>query len=739
MPKPQGFKASTASLSAPTGGWNARDSIANMPPLDAVVLDNMWVTPTDVQLRLGYKKLTTGINGQVNTLLNYASSTTQKLFAAAGTSIYRTDTDPATPVKTITNSKFQYTNVSNAGGHFLTAVNGVDQPILYDGTDWINVAGTNTAQSIIALTHVDAVATATTAQPHGLFTGNKITITGAMPVEYNGTFVITKITNTRFSYTMDSIPASNSTNTGVFPIQSITYQGTRPLDSITHVTNVATATAPQPHNLTTGMQIVISGASPTEYNGTWTVTVTTPTAFTFTRTADFTADATTAGSFTTSVVAISTATTPVPHTLTTGNTVTISGCVPPEYNGTWTILVTSPTTFQFVTNATPNSDATTLGTYLVSDAVYTVKYAITGVDPADLINVNLFKNRLYYTEKNSMRVWYLDTDAVSGVAKVLDFGGIASSGGYIQAMGTWTIDAGQGVNDYAVFATSMGEIIVFEGDNPNDAATWALRGVWQLGFIFERRCFFKWSGDLLLLSQDGLTPLASALQSSRLDPRVALTDKIYYAVSQAASLYSSFYGWQIHYYAAENMLIINVPTSVGYTQFCMHTISKSWCSFSGIEAACWELSNDQMYFGGNGYVGHFWSAYDDNGSNINAEIQQAYTYFDNPGELKRFTMVRPIFRADNGIPAVLAGINTDFAVQNNLGGISFNPTDNKIGTWDNAKWDESVWGGGYQITKNWQGVTGLGFSGGLVMKIASQGIDVHWVSCDYVFEKGGIL
>lgn len=739
MAKPQQFKASTASLSSPTGGWNARDSIANMPPLDAVVLDNMYATPTDVQLRLGYKKLTDGINGRVNTLLNYASSTTQKLFAVAGTQIYRTDTQPATAVKTVLNDKWQYTNISNAGGHFLTAVNGVDQPLLYDGTDWINIAGTNTAQAIIALTHVDLVATATTAQPHGLFTGNKITIANAFPVEYNGTYVITKITNTRFSYTMATAPASNSTNTGVFPITSITYQGTRPLASITHVTNVATATAVQPHNLTTGMSVVISGASPTEYNGTWTVTVISPTAFTFTRTADFTADATTAGTFTTSIVAISTATTPAPHTLVTGNVVTISGCVPPEYNGTWTVLVTSPTTFQFITNATPNSDATTLGTYLVSGATYSVNYAITGVDPADLINVNLFKNRLYYTEKNSMKVWYLDVDAIAGAAQPLDFGGIAASGGFIQAMGTWTIDAGQGVNDYAVFATNMGEIIVYEGDDPANVDTWALRGVWQLGYIFERRCFFKWSGDLLLLSQDGLTPLASALQSSRLDPRINLTDKIYYAISQAASLYSTFYGWQIHYYASENMLIINVPSSTGYNQFVMHTISKAWSSFSGIEASCWELSNDKMYFGGDGFVGDFWSAYNDDGSNINATIQQAYTYFENPGELKRFTMVRPIFQTDNGIPSVLAGINTDFSVQNNLGAISFNPTDNRIGTWDNAVWDQSTWGGGYQVTKNWQGVTGLGFSGGLAMKIASQGIDVHWVSCDYVFEKGGIL
>ena len=306
-------------------------------------------------------------------------------------------------------------------------------------------------------------------------------------------------------------------------------------------------------------------------------------------------------------------------------------------------------------------------------------------------------------------------------------------------MATWTIDAGQGADDYAVFVTNMGEVIVYNGTDPSTVATWALKGVWQLGYIFNRRCFYKFAGDILLLTQDGLVPLASALQSSRLDPRVNLTDKIYYAISQAATLYSGNFGWQIAYYASENMLIINVPINSGTQQFVMNTISKAWASFSNINAQCWELSNDQMYFGGTGYIGHFWNAYSDNGSNINADIQQAYSYFDARGQLKRFTMIRPIFQTDNGIPGVLAGINVDFATQNDLGTVSFNAQNAAIGSWDNAIWDTSQWGGALSITKSWQGVTGLGYSGGVVMKIASQGIDVHWASTDYVMERGGVL
>jgi hypothetical protein len=588
MTVPQRRTANTASVASPIGGWNARDSIANMPPLDAVTLNNFWPTPTDVQLRLGYTQFCTGITGQVNSLMNYAGVTQQKLFAAAGTSIYDASGSTAVAVKTITNDKLQHINVGTAGGHFMVAVNGDDAALLYDGTNWISYASTTTAQTISTITRGgtgNLTATVTTAVAHGLITGNQIVVAGASPAQYNGTFIITRTGATTFTYTMATAPAT---------------------------------------------------------------------------------------------------------------------------------------------------DATTVGTY-------TINYAITGVNSNTFVHVNLFKNFLFFVQENSMEVWYLPVGQVSGAALKLDFGGIARMGGFIQAMGTWTIDAGQGADDYAVWVTNNGEAIVYNGTNPNAAETWALKGVWQLGQTFNRRCFLKWAGDLLLLTQDGLVPLAAALQSSRLDPRVNLTDKIYYEISQEASLYSANFGWQINYFASENMLIINVPSGNGVRQFCMHTISKAWCSFSNINAKCWELSYDTMYFGGNGFVGRFWDSYSDAGNNINAEVQQAYSYFDAPGQQKRFTMIRPIFQTDNGLPGILVGINTDFDAQNSLGAVSFNAVSSTLGVWDSATWDEDVWGGALALTRLWQGVTGIGYSGGIIMKVASQGIDVHWVSSDYVMERGGVL
>jgi hypothetical protein len=307
-------------------------------------------------------------------------------------------------------------------------------------------------------------------------------------------------------------------------------------------------------------------------------------------------------------------------------------------------------------------------------------------------------------------------------------------------MATWTIDAGQGVDDYAVFATNMGEIIVYNGTDPTDAATWALKGVWQLGYIFSRRFFYKWAGDILMLTQDGLVPLASALQSSRLDPRINLTDKIYYEISKEADAYSTNFGWQVIYYAKPNMLLINIPNPSGTEQYVMHTISKAWCNFTGINTTVFELHNDDLFFGGAGFLGQFWNGKADDGKPISGTCQQAYTYFDAPGQQKRFTMVRPTFLVDTGQPGIYAGINTDFQTQNNLGEVSFtSPAPSSTAVWDVATWDNNNWAGNLIVYRNWQGVSGLGYAAGINMNIVSQGIDVHWVSTDYVMEKGTVL
>ena len=508
-PLVQRTAARVASIPAPVGGWNARDSIANMEPMDAVQLTNFFPSVSNIVLRGGFVNWVTGISGQVQTLVNYSTGTVDKLFAWANGSIYDVTTQGAVgaAVKSgLTNSKWEHINVTTAAGSYLYCVNGVDAPLLYDNSTWASV----TASSSIA---------------------------------------------------------------------------------------------------------------------------------------------------------------------------------------------------------------------------------ITGVTTTTLSNIALFKNRVWFIQKDTLKAWYLPTGAVGGVAQVLDMSQIAKYGGSLVDLDTWTLDAGYGADDNLVFVTSNGEVIVWRGTDPSSEATWALAGVWKLGSPVGNRCMLKYSGDLLLITLDGLLPLASALQSSRLDPRVALSNKIQGAITTATTNYGANFGWEILYSAKNNALWINVPVAEGQQeQWVMNNITKSWCNFTGWAANCWETFNDDPYFGGNGVVCKAWnSTYIDGTNNIQTNVLQAFNYYESRGVKKYFTRARPsIFT--NGAPAIFVGMNTDFNVADTTASLSFSPT--TVGLWDTGVWDTALWGAGLQITNNWQGITGLGYCGAIQLKSSSSGIQLEWAATDVVYQTG---
>jgi hypothetical protein len=134
---PRQQSAQTITVAAPIGGWNARDALGAMDPLDAVTLQNFWPGTNSVILRNGYTKHATGLPGVVETLMAYSSGTSNKLFAASVTSIYDV-TSPgavgAASVTSLTNAKFQYINMTTTAGSYLMCVNGADKLRIYNGT-----------------------------------------------------------------------------------------------------------------------------------------------------------------------------------------------------------------------------------------------------------------------------------------------------------------------------------------------------------------------------------------------------------------------------------------------------------------------------------------------------------------------------------------------------------------------------------------------------------------------------
>lgn len=135
-----GQVARTKSLPSPVGGWNVRDSLAAMPPLDAVRLENWVPRSSYCEIRGGSANYVTGLPSRVRSLMVFATPRgAQKLFGVSGTHIYDVTTAGAVggAVANVTNDRWQYINYAAVSAtHYLLAVNGVDSMYAYDGTTW---------------------------------------------------------------------------------------------------------------------------------------------------------------------------------------------------------------------------------------------------------------------------------------------------------------------------------------------------------------------------------------------------------------------------------------------------------------------------------------------------------------------------------------------------------------------------------------------------------------------------
>jgi len=77
---------------------------------------------------------------------------------------------------------------------------------------------TYSGQTISSITRVTTTATLTTASAHNLTTGTFVTVSGAVPVEYNGTFSITVVDDTSFNYTMLATPSGSASTVGSYKV-----------------------------------------------------------------------------------------------------------------------------------------------------------------------------------------------------------------------------------------------------------------------------------------------------------------------------------------------------------------------------------------------------------------------------------------------------------------------------------------------------------------------------------------
>ena len=361
---------------------------------------------------------------------------------------------------------------------------------------------------------------------------------------------------------------------------------------------------------------------------------------------------------------------------------------------------------------------------------------ITGPTVANIVWCNLYQTRLWVGEINSLSAWYLATGAIGGSATELKLP--AKLGGYIMAMGTWTRDAGDGADDVAVFFTSEGEVFIYQGSDPG-ASDWAFVGRFRIGKPVGRRCMVRAGADIVLVTQDGFVSAATILTVDRSQvDKAAISAQINKAVNDAVRSYGGLFGWQPFIYPKGTMLIFNIPiSSTQAHQYVFNTITGAPCRFTGLNALCWGLLNNNAYFGtSDGSVCLSDSGYSDNGNDIEGDALQAFYEFPPKGSTKAFKRVEPIFES-NGDPEAALDLNIDYQIRTPTGVSGSSPS--SAARWGISKWGVGVWGTASQIFRGWRVIIGQGRSASLRVRITTTTVRPSWVATNFTYIPGGQL
>lgn len=346
-----------------------------------------------------------------------------------------------------------------------------------------------------------------------------------------------------------------------------------------------------------------------------------------------------------------------------------------------------------------------------------------GLNTTDIVNIFAQKRRLWYILGNgsggrSTMVAFMPVDAITGpIAGFLDLGALWTKGGYLVAMNSWTIDGGSGTQDYAVFISSRGQVALYAGTDPANASAWSLVGIFDLSPPISDRCMTRIGSDVAVITQEGIIPLSQALPfDPSADRSVAITARIQNAMMQYSQLAMSNFGWQVIAFPAQQLGIVNVPLTVNsqQIQLVMNALTGAWCRFTGWNANCFEIFNDNLYFGGNdGTVNLAYSGGLDLAAPIAANMQCAFNYFDDPGRLKRMTMVQPLLVAGGSITPTIS-VDQDFGTSTTIAPITI-----LVGgaVWDVAIWDTAIWPAATQVVNNWLSVEAMGHALAIHMNV----------------------
>jgi hypothetical protein len=418
-------------------------------------------------------------------------------------------------------------------------------------------------------------------------------------------------------------------------------------------------------------------------------------------------------------------------------------------NGSTGSLMIQSITGTFVDNETITGAGGGSALANIPGGIVQVSAAITGVATSALSHVWLYRNRLFFVEAGTMRARYLNVDSVTGALGSLNLSGIFQRGGSLLFGATWSLDAGDGIDDKCVFITTEGEAAIFEGNNPagTTQAEWNLVGRYDLTAPMGKRGTMRAGGDLIVATKEGLVPISAAINKDAAALSLASVSRNIEPDWKREAAERLSLPWEVVKWPDMNYAIVSLPISASGQaawSFVVNLETGAWCKFVGWATRCLELHNSRLFFGTND--GKVFEA-EINGNDAGQPIY--YTYVGNPdhmktiGRLKTIPQARPTFLNSTPFNAKIS-FSANYKVElptapDAADGGTADLWDS--GQWDVAKWDqaapEATVSGGQWISI---GKTGYVMQPQIqVTGFLGRRPDVEFVQLDATFETGGVV
>lgn len=302
----------------------------------------------------------------------------------------------------------------------------------------------------------------------------------------------------------------------------------------------------------------------------------------------------------------------------------------------------------------------------------------TGVTLSTLINVNSYKSRLYFVEKDSTSIWYGEPNirgtTLTPALAEFDVGSVLRLGGKVIFSGSFTDRLSSTSDDLFMVCSSEGELLFYSGSYPGDAA-WKLVANHRIGRPMGYRAVIRVENDVWIITDRGIVPVSMLFNGGTNVALNSVGRKINKLICEYAERVGFNHIWHGLFWPKGRRVFIVIPNASSVTDTFMlvcNIETGAWFPYEysivGVVGALTEYYGIVCSIGlnGEGYNHESGFGYsidlayhNDDSLPIVSSFKGAYSFYGNRGNFKHFKDVRPLIYTKRGIN-ISIGIDTNF-------------------------------------------------------------------------------